>query len=153
MWQVIGELTGSGGTVFLTTQYLEEADRLADRIAVVDGGRVVAEGTPAELKKQVADQRLDLMLASPAFFAGLARKLGARAIHLDRGRRTIGVATDGSAAHVRARGLRRLAGRASLPAGVAGARCGPADRRPSFMNPVRCARRAMGYLIPPQALR
>ena len=102
MWQVIGELAGRGVTVFLTTQYLEEADRLADRIAVVDNGRVVAEGRPAELKKQVADQRLDLMLASPAFFAGLASKLGARAIHLDRGSHTIGVATDGSAAHVRA---------------------------------------------------
>jgi ABC-2 type transport system ATP-binding protein len=102
MWQVIGELAGRGVTVFLTTQYLEEADRLADRIAVVDDGRVVAEGAPAELKKQVADQRLDLMLASPAFFAGLARKLGARAIHLDPGSLTIGVATDGSAAQVRA---------------------------------------------------
>ena len=41
-------------TVFLTTQYLEEADRLADRIAVIDGGRVVAEGTAAELKRRVA---------------------------------------------------------------------------------------------------
>ena len=102
MWQVIGELAGRGGTVFLTTQYLEEADRLADRIAVVDGGRVVAEGTPAELKQQAADQRLDLMLAGPSFFAGLARKLGARAIHLDQGSLTIGIATDGSAAHVRA---------------------------------------------------
>ena len=102
MWQVIGELAGCGVTVFLTTQYLEEADLLADRVAVVDDGRVVAEGTPAELKQQVADQRLDLMLAGPSFFAGLARQLGARAIHLDRDTLTIGVATDGSAAHVRA---------------------------------------------------
>ena len=47
--------SASGVTVFLTTQYLEEADRLADRIAVIDGGRVVAEGTPAELKRRVAE--------------------------------------------------------------------------------------------------
>ena len=46
MWQVISGLAGSGSTVFLTTQYLEEADRLADRVAVIDGGRVVAEGLP-----------------------------------------------------------------------------------------------------------
>ena len=45
MWEVIRELVGAGVTVFLTTQYLEEADGLADRIAVIDGGRIVAEGT------------------------------------------------------------------------------------------------------------
>ena len=50
MWEVIAELAGAGVTVLLTTQYLEEADRLADRIAVLDGGRLVAEGTAAELK-------------------------------------------------------------------------------------------------------
>ena len=55
MWDVIGGLVDSGVTVFLTTQYLEEADRLADRVAVLDGGRVVAEGTPAELKRQTAE--------------------------------------------------------------------------------------------------
>src|SRR3954471_20820411 len=54
MWDVISELVADGVTVFLTTQYLEEADRLADRIAVLDGGRVVAEGTAAELKRRVA---------------------------------------------------------------------------------------------------
>ena len=55
-------LTSSGVTVFLTTQYLEEADRLADRIAVLDGGRVVADGTSAQLKDRVAGHRLDLAL-------------------------------------------------------------------------------------------
>ncbi len=63
MWQVITELAGSGVTVFLTTQYLEEADRLAARIAVLNDGRIVADGTPAELKRRVAGQRLDLTLA------------------------------------------------------------------------------------------
>jgi ABC-2 type transport system ATP-binding protein len=102
MWQVITTLAGSGVTVFLTTQYLEEADRLADRIAVIDGGRVVAEGTSTQLKRRVADQRLDLVLADASAFEDLARLLGERAVHSDPGRLTIGVGTDGSAADVRA---------------------------------------------------
>ena len=53
MWDIVRELVGGGVTVFLTTQYLEEADRLASRIALLDGGRVVAQGTPAELKRLV----------------------------------------------------------------------------------------------------
>jgi ABC-2 type transport system ATP-binding protein len=102
MWQVVNGLAGSGVTVFLTTQYLEEADRLADHIAVVDGGRVVAEGSSAQLKRRIADQRLDLVLADPAAFEEAARALGRRAVQHDPSRLTIGVATDGSAAHVRA---------------------------------------------------
>jgi ABC-2 type transport system ATP-binding protein len=102
MWQVVSALAGWGVTVFLTTQYLEEADRLADRIAVIDGGRVVAEGTSTQLKQKVADQRLDLMLADASAFEDLARLLGERAVHSDPGRLTIGVGTDGSAADVRA---------------------------------------------------
>jgi ABC-2 type transport system ATP-binding protein len=102
MWRVVGGLVGSGVTVFLTTQYLEEADRLADRIAVVDGGRVVAEGTPAQLKRRIADQRLDLVLADAGAFQEAARALGGRAVQSDPSRLTIGVATDGSAAQVRA---------------------------------------------------
>jgi ABC-2 type transport system ATP-binding protein len=102
MWQVITALAGSGVTVFLTTQYLEEADRLADRIAVIDGGRVVAEGTSAQLKQTIADQRLDLVLADASAFEDVARSLGGRAIQRDPGHLTIGVATDESAADVRA---------------------------------------------------
>ncbi|MGI8332794.1 ATP-binding cassette domain-containing protein [Actinomadura scrupuli] len=102
MWQVIAELAGAGVTVFLTTQYLEEADRLADRVAVVDGGRVVAEGTPAELKRQVADQRLELVLRDAAALADVARSLGGRVVRSDPAALTLGVATDGDAARVRA---------------------------------------------------
>jgi ABC-2 type transport system ATP-binding protein len=102
IWQVITGLAGSGVTIFLTTQYLEEADRLADRVAVVDGGRVVADGSSAQLKRQIAEQRLDLVLADGSAFEEVARFLGERAVQRDPGRLTIGVATDGSAAQVRA---------------------------------------------------
>jgi ABC-2 type transport system ATP-binding protein len=102
MWEVIANLAGSGVTVFLTTQYLEDADQLADRIAVLDGGRVVAEGTPDTLKTQVAGQRLDLTLASHTAFGDVTRCLGERAVISEPGSLTIGVPTDGTAAHVRA---------------------------------------------------
>ncbi len=101
MWQVITGLAGSGVTIFLTTQYLEEADRLADQIAVLDGGRVAAEGTPAELKQRFADQRLDLTLVDATSFDDLCRYLGGRVVRRDADRLTVGVATDGSAAQIR----------------------------------------------------
>ncbi|AQW52397.1 ATP-binding cassette domain-containing protein [Streptomyces violaceusniger] len=102
MWDVVKGLVTDGVTVFLTTQYLEEADQLADRIAVVDGGRVVAEGTSAELKERVAGRRLDLVLCDIAGYERAARQLGVRLVWSDADRLTLGVATDGSAAHVRA---------------------------------------------------
>ena len=66
MWQIVRDLVAGGVTVFLTTQYLEEADRLADRIAVLDGGRIVAEGTPDELKRLVPGGHIRLEFADPA---------------------------------------------------------------------------------------
>ena len=63
LWAVIRELLASGTTILLTTQYLDEADQLADRIAVLDGGRIVADDTPSALKRQVGSERLVLRLA------------------------------------------------------------------------------------------
>ncbi|MEW2400558.1 ATP-binding cassette domain-containing protein [Streptomyces sp. NPDC046862] len=64
LWDVIVELVGEGSTLLLTTQYLEEADKLSDRITVVDHGRIIAEGTPDQLKARVGSERLELTLAS-----------------------------------------------------------------------------------------
>jgi ABC-2 type transport system ATP-binding protein len=59
LWQIVRELLKDGVTIFLTTQYLEEADQLADSVGLLDGGRLVAEGSPAELKAQAGGETLD----------------------------------------------------------------------------------------------
>ena len=66
MWDTIRDLVADGCTVLLTTQYLDEADQLADRVAVIDRGRKVAEGTPDELKGSVGNSTLQLELAAGA---------------------------------------------------------------------------------------
>jgi ABC-2 type transport system ATP-binding protein len=75
MWQVIDGLVGGGVTIFLTTQYLEEADRLADRIAVLDHGRIVAEGSPAELKRLVPGGHIRLGFTDAGKLEKAARAL------------------------------------------------------------------------------
>ena len=66
MWQVIEQLVATGATVLLTTQYLEEADRLADSIVVIDKGVVIARGTAEELKQRIGGERLELVLENAA---------------------------------------------------------------------------------------
>ncbi|MGI8758698.1 MAG: ATP-binding cassette domain-containing protein, partial [Acidimicrobiales bacterium] len=75
LWKIIEELVAEGTTLLLTTQYLEEADHLADRIAVIDGGAVIAEGTSAELKAQMAPTVLDLAFADAGTAARAAELL------------------------------------------------------------------------------
>ena len=63
IWEEVEALNREGTTVFLTTQYLEEADQLADRVGIIANGRIVAEGTPDELKNEVGKPRMELVLA------------------------------------------------------------------------------------------
>ncbi|MGE7384552.1 ATP-binding cassette domain-containing protein [Streptomyces sp. NPDC004126] len=79
MWQIVRELVADGVTVLLTTQYLEEADELADRVAVLNGGRIVAEGTPEELKRLVPGGHVRLRFSDPAAYRAAAAALDAAA--------------------------------------------------------------------------
>jgi ABC-2 type transport system ATP-binding protein len=102
MWTMIRELVDGGTTVLLTTQYLDEADRLANRVTVIDGGSVIAEGTPSELKQQVGGERIDVIVADPERLgdaaAAMQRAAGGDA-HVDRVERrvTVGVEHGGRA--------------------------------------------------------
>ncbi|MQY03340.1 ATP-binding cassette domain-containing protein [Actinomadura macrotermitis] len=93
MWQIVRELVADGVTIFLTTQYLDEADRLADRIAVLDRGRIVAEGTAAELKRLVPGGHIRLRFAEEAGFTAAAGLLPAAV--LDDEELTLQVPGDG----------------------------------------------------------
>src|SRR5580700_18510 len=75
MWDIVRQLVADGTTLMLTTQYLDEADQLADRVAVIDGGQVIAEGTPAELKASMGSQRLLVTLADGSDAAAAAAAL------------------------------------------------------------------------------
>jgi ABC-2 type transport system ATP-binding protein len=100
MWEIIRELVANGVTIFLTTQYLEEADQLADRIAVLDQGRLVAQGTPDELKRQVPGRHVRLRFTDAAELDAAARILTDSA--RDDEDLTLRVPSDGGAKSLRA---------------------------------------------------
>jgi ABC-2 type transport system ATP-binding protein len=104
MWDTIRDLVTDGVTIFLTTQYLDEADELADRIGVLDRGRLVAEGTSTDLKARISDGHVDLTFASAAELDDASRALHATA--RDDDSLTLQIAGDGSV-----RSLRALFGR------------------------------------------
>jgi ABC-2 type transport system ATP-binding protein len=76
MWNSIKKLMAAGTTILLTTQYLDEADQLADRIVVIDGGKVIAEGTAAQLKSKVGNDRLELCFGDEPTFTKAKKALG-----------------------------------------------------------------------------
>ncbi|MEU1852734.1 ATP-binding cassette domain-containing protein [Streptomyces sp. NPDC019990] len=100
MWQIIRELVTGGVTVFLTTQYLEEADELADRIAVLHGGRIAAEGTAGELKRIVPGGHVRLRFTDPAVYRAATATL-LEATHDDEAL-TLHLPSDGSQRELRA---------------------------------------------------
>lgn len=91
MWDKINELKRNGKTILLTTQYLEEADRLADRIAVIDDGRVIAEGTAKELKARIGNDRLELTFATASVYVAARKALNSMAAGGDKTQRTVTV--------------------------------------------------------------
>ena len=100
VWDLIREQVADGVTVFLTTQYLDEADNLADTIAVLDGGRIVASGTAAELKRLVPGGRLEVRLGTAADVSAAAASLGPDAT-IDADALTVSMPYDGDVAQVR----------------------------------------------------
>jgi ABC-2 type transport system ATP-binding protein len=104
MWEIIRDLVAGGVTVFLTTQYLEEADQLADRIALLDHGKLIAEGTPEELKRLVPGGHVVLRFTDPGELDRATRLVEASAP--DRDALTLQVPGDGTV-----RSLRALLGR------------------------------------------
>ncbi|MEU6207263.1 ATP-binding cassette domain-containing protein [Micromonospora musae] len=100
MWQIIRGLVAEGVTIFLTTQYLDEADQLADRIAVLDHGRIVVEGTPDELKSRIPGGHILLRFGDPTALRTAARVLAAA--HVDDDALTLQVPSDGDVRSLRA---------------------------------------------------
>src|SRR5262249_38290724 len=100
MWQIIRDLVAGGVTILLTTQYLDEADELANRVAVLDRGKLVAEGTPDELKRRIPRGHIRLQFADARELEMAARALGVAARNDNE--LTLQVPTDGSVRSLRA---------------------------------------------------
>lgn len=101
MWEIIEKLATGGTTILLTTQHMEEADQLADKITVIDEGKVIAEGTSDSLKRLVGAERLEVTVAKSSNFELASKMIKGRDLRVDVKRRTISVATTGGAHQLR----------------------------------------------------
>ncbi|WP_280235647.1 ATP-binding cassette domain-containing protein [Nocardia cyriacigeorgica] len=107
LWQVIQRLAADGTTIFLTTQYLEEANQLADRVAVLDGGKLVADGTPDELKQLAPGGHIRMRFADRDLLTAAARAIDERVVAagdhslVDMDQLTLQVPSDGNAGDVK----------------------------------------------------
>lgn len=89
VWDTVKQLAKNGTTILLTTQYLDEADQLADKIAVIDGGKVIAEGTADQLKQRVGNERLELTFATVAGLDEAANLLKVEGLQTDKDRKSL----------------------------------------------------------------
>jgi len=101
MWDVIKQLMASGATILLTTQYLEEADQLADQIAVIDNGRIIAQGTADELKSKVGKDRLELTIAKNSNFEAAVKAVESPSLIQNSEERTLVISMEGDVSDVK----------------------------------------------------
>jgi ABC-2 type transport system ATP-binding protein len=101
MWEVIEGLMKDGATILLTTQYLEEADKLANQIAVLDHGKIIARGTADELKAKVGNERIEIFITEKKDFVRAVEIINGDIVAKDMETRSISVATDGSVREVK----------------------------------------------------
>jgi ABC-2 type transport system ATP-binding protein len=95
MWDIIEQLVSTGTTILLTTQDMDEADHLADRIVVINGGKIIAEGTSDELKQRVGSERLEITVAKESNFEKAKKVVQEDSLHSDSKMRTLSLVTKG----------------------------------------------------------
>ena len=95
MWDIIKQLVSTGTTILLTTQDMDEADHLADRIVVINGGKLIAEGTSDELKQRVGSERLEITVAKESNFEKAKKVVEEDSLHSDSKMRTLSLVTKG----------------------------------------------------------
>ena len=95
MWDIIEQLVSTGTTILLTTQDMDEADHLADRIVVINGGKIIAEGTSDELKQRVGSERLEITVAKESNFEKAKKVVKEDSLHSDSKMRTLSLVTKG----------------------------------------------------------
>ncbi len=101
MWDIIKKLMDGGVTILLTTQYLEEADRLADRIAVLDKGKIIAQGTSSELKSRVGTERIEVVVEQNSDYAKALTAMTTDGIRSNEQERSVSVPTGGSVGDIK----------------------------------------------------
>lgn len=101
MWKIIKEFVSGGTTILLTTQHLEEADNLADKIVVLDEGIVIAQGTADSLKQKVGNERIELTIQNEIDFEKAQKAIGEKSSKSDIKRKTISIATKGGVVHLK----------------------------------------------------